>query len=185
MPRVALPVTVSPARVAVACALAALADTPPSVSRTVRPHRHRRRLPDELKTPEPVRRSSSPACASANDHLTVDPTAATSPGTPSVTLTPKRQRVRLCDRPYPRLTRSTTRDDSDCSDPSRAATRHRRRRVSARRATVFAVVVSWRIAVQHRHRTHPATPRHSSAARADECLSATAFTSRRSFACRP
>lgn len=185
MPRVALPVTVSPARVAVAFALAALADTPPSVSRTVRPCRHRHSLPVELRTPEPMRRSSSPACARANDHLTVDPTITTSPDTPSVTFTPKRQRVRLCDRPYSRLTRSTTRDDSDCSDPPRAATRHRRRRLSARRSTVFAVVVSWRIAAQHRHRTRPATPHASSAARADVRLCATAFTRRRSFACRP
>lgn len=111
-----------------------------------------------VEIPESVRRSSSAACAATNEHLTVDPTAAVSPARLPANRR-EASRMRLCDRPSPRLTRSTAPGDSDCSEIVRAVTRHRRRRLSARRATVVAVVVFGWVAARHRHGIRPATPR--------------------------
>lgn len=86
--------------------------------------------------------------------------------------------ARLCGRPYPRLSRSSARDDSVVSDPPRAATRHRRRRTPLEFcATVFAAARCSRGRLDGTaiETSRDASPRRATGVRRRLCVTAFAY----------
>jgi hypothetical protein len=105
-----------------------------SLPRSVRRSRHRHRHPAGLRN---LNLRDARPLRFAPQRTTTSPSIRR-PRLVSAASRHRRRSVDAVVRPaYPRLVRSAARDNSDCSDPSRAVTRHRRRRVPVRRATVL------------------------------------------------